>query len=74
MGTPFLPNYNPTTSQHAEKIREMIVNPDADGYAKTLNQRGPTTFALRAILQKRDNLRVTSNKMMYKTRCSQDLK
>jgi len=52
----------------------MIVNPDADGYAKTLNQRGPTTFALRAILQKRDNLRVTSNKMMYKTRCSQDLK
>jgi len=30
-------------------------------------QRGPTTFALRAILQKCENSRATSNKMMYKT-------
>jgi len=34
-------------------------------------QRGPTTFYLRAILQKRDNLRAISNKMMYKTTGSQ---
>jgi len=33
--------------------------------------RGPTTFYLRAILQKRDNLRAISNKMMYKTTGSQ---
>jgi len=31
-----------------------------------LLQSGPTTFDLRAILQKRGNLRVTSNKMVYK--------
>jgi len=37
-------------------------------------QRGPTAFDLRAILQKRDNLRVTSNKVMHKTAVSQDLK
>ena len=36
-------------------------------------QRGSTTFDLRAILQKRDNLRATSSKMMCTT-CSQDLK
>jgi len=39
---------------------------------KTLNylvltQRGPTTFDLRAILQKCYNLWATSNKMMHKT-------
>jgi len=32
-------------------------------------QRGPTTFDLQAISQKRDNSRATSNKMMYKTTC-----
>jgi len=32
-----------------------------------LIQRGPTTFDLQAISQKRDNSRATSNKMMYKT-------
>jgi len=34
-----------------------------------LAQHGPTTFDLRQrpILQKLDNLRVTSNKMMYET-------
>jgi len=32
-----------------------------------LVQHGPTTFDLRAILQKRDNSRATFNKMMYKT-------
>ena len=37
-------------------------------------QRGPTTFYLRAILQRRDNSRATSNKMMYETTDSQDLK
>jgi len=41
-----------------------------------LGQRGPTSFNLRAILQKRDNLRAASNRMMYefKTTCSQDLR
>jgi len=39
-----------------------------------LEQRGPTAFGLRAILHKRDKLRVTSNKIMYKTIDSQDLK
>jgi len=29
--------------------------------------RGPTIFDLRAILQKRDNSRATSNEMMYET-------
>jgi len=33
----------------------------------SLIQRGQTTSDLRAILQKRDNVQVTSNKMMYKT-------
>jgi len=41
---------------------------------KWLDQRGPTTFDQRAILQKCDNSRATSNKMMYKTTDSQDLK
>jgi len=38
------------------------------------DQRGPNTIDLRAILQKRDNSRATSHKMMYKTIDSQDLK
>jgi len=29
-------------------------------------QRGPTTFDLRAILQKRDNSRITANNVVYK--------
>ena len=37
-------------------------------------RRGPTTFSLRGILQKHDNSRATSNKMMYKTTDSQDIK
>jgi len=37
-------------------------------------QRGPTASDLRTILQKRDNSRATSNKMMYKTPDSQHLK
>jgi len=37
-------------------------------------QRSPTRFDLRAILQKRENLRATSNKMMCKTTDLQDLK
>jgi len=37
-------------------------------------QHGPTTIDLRAILQKCDNSQATSNKMMYKTTDSQDLK
>ena len=40
----------------------------------TADQRGPTAFALQAILQKRDNSRATSNKMMYKATESQHLK
>jgi len=40
----------------------------------SIGQRGPTTFDLRAILQKRDNLWVASNKNMYKTTDSQHLK
>jgi len=39
-----------------------------------LPQRSPTTCGLRAILQKPDNSRATSNKMMYETTDSQDLK
>ena len=39
-----------------------------------LNQRSPTAFDLRVILQKSDNLRATSNKIMYKTTESWDLK
>jgi len=39
-----------------------------------LGQRGPATLDLRAILQKRDNLRATSNEMKYKTTDSQDFK
>jgi len=39
-----------------------------------LRQRGPTTFNLWDILQKRDNSRATSNKMMCETTDSQDLK
>jgi len=37
-------------------------------------QRSPTSFDLRAILQKRDNLRSDPKKIMYKTTGSQDLK
>jgi len=39
-----------------------------------LDQRVPSTFNLRAILQNRDYLRATSNKMMYKTKDSQGSK
>ena len=39
-----------------------------------LRQRGPTTFDLRTILQRRQNLWATSNKMMYKTTDSQYIK
>jgi len=39
-----------------------------------ISQHGPATFDLRAILQKRDNSRATSSKMMYETTDSQDLK
>jgi len=39
-----------------------------------LFQSGPTTFDLRAVSQKRDNSRDTSNKMMYKTTDSKSLK
>jgi len=39
-----------------------------------MEQRGPTTFDLRVILQKRDNFPATSNKIMYKTIDSQDLR
>jgi len=37
-------------------------------------KRGSTTLYIRAILQKRDKSRATSNKMMYKTTDSQHLK
>jgi len=40
----------------------------------SLFQSGPTTFDLRAVSQKRDNSRDTSNKMMYKTTASKCLK
>jgi len=39
-----------------------------------LVQRGPTIFDMQAILPKRDGMRATSNKMMYKTTDSQHLK
>jgi len=42
--------------------------------AKCIAQRGPTAFDLRAILQKRDNLRATSTKWCMKQQGSQDLK
>jgi len=42
--------------------------------AVCLTQHGPTTFYLRAILQRRDNSRATSNKMMYELIDSQYLK
>ena len=44
------------------------------GPVNGVEQRGPTKFDLRANLQKRENLRATSNKMMCKTTDSQDLK
>jgi len=40
----------------------------------TSGQHGPTTFDLQAILQKHDNLKATSNKMMCKTTDSHHLK
>ena len=42
--------------------------------AKCIAQRGPTAFDLRAILQKRDNLRAKSTKLCIKHQGSQDLK
>ena len=39
-----------------------------------MKQPDQPSFVLRAILQKRDNLRATSSKMIYKTTESQDLK
>jgi len=39
-----------------------------------LDQHGPTTFDLWAILQKRDNSRATSSDMMYETKDPQHLK
>jgi len=42
--------------------------------AKCVAQRGPTAFDLRAILQKRDNVRATSTKWCIKQQGSQDLK
>jgi len=39
-----------------------------------MDQRGPTTFDFRAILQKCGNSRATPNKMIYKTTDPQDLK
>ena len=38
-----------------------------------LYQHGPTAFDLQAILQKRDDSRSTSNKLVYKTTNSQSL-
>ena len=42
--------------------------------SKGLDQRGPTTLDFQAILQKRHNSQATSNKTMYETTGSQDLK
>jgi len=42
--------------------------------SQCLDQRGPNTFDLRAILQKCDNSLATSNQMAYKTTDSRDLK
>jgi len=42
--------------------------------AKCIAQRGPTAFDLRAISQKRENLRATSTKWYIKQQGSQDLK
>jgi len=53
---------------------DFLGAPTAFHTALELGQRGPTTFDLRVILLKRDNLRPTSNKMMYKTKHSQHLK
>jgi len=39
-----------------------------------LDQRGPTALDQRAISQNRDNSRASFNKMMYKSRDSQDVK
>jgi len=43
-------------------------------HKKSVSPHGPTTFDLRTILQKRDNLRANSNKFMHETTDSQDLK
>jgi len=51
-----------------EKIFFVIKTNDA------LGQRGPTRFDLRAILQKTEILRATSNTLICKTTYSQDLK
>ena len=44
------------------------------GFGLCLRRGGPTTFDLRAILQKRDKSRDTSNKILYNTSHSQDVK
>ena len=43
-------------------------------FCDDFDQHGPATSYLRAVLQRRDNTRATSNKMMYETTDSQDLK
>jgi len=47
---------------------------NVDKSTQWLGQRGPTTFDLRAILQKRGNFRATSNKIIYETTDSRVLK
>jgi len=43
-------------------------------YPIHVDKRGPAAFDLRANFQKRDNLRASFKKTMYKTTDSQDLK
>jgi len=56
-------------------VRNRYLSQSGSAYPTfQLDQRGLTALDLRAILQKRDNFRAASNKMMYKTTDSQDLK
>jgi len=56
------------------RVRKLILTIMVFIEDNHLIQRGPTTFDLQAILQKRDNSRATSNKTMYKTTDSKYLK
>jgi len=71
----FLDWQNKTTGFHCDMIYGLAhqTAQRTQSAAYVIGQRGPTTFDLRATLRKRNNLRATSNKFVYKTTDSQDL-
>ena len=50
---------------HYRMFQNFVINMQPINLTIFLDQRGPTRFDLQAIVQKRDNSRVTSNKIMY---------